>query len=113
MSTSYEIYNPLNHPEEELPIIYGFNNGGEEGYWNGELISEDGKFFVGHTSSSEDWLLRDLGILKGMRPDRHEDFRKHYPDGYKMQFVSYREAFNHEGLKDAFRAYNSKPNPTR
>jgi hypothetical protein len=32
-------------------------------------------------------------ILEGTRPDRHEEFKAHYPDGYRMEFVGYEEAW--------------------
>jgi hypothetical protein len=53
-------------------------------------------------------MPHDLGILEGTRPDRHETFRKHYPDGYRMEFVPYAEVEAHAGLKEAFRLNDLK-----
>ena len=76
------VYNPNNRPIEELPVIYGFNNGGSPGWYSGNLIAEDGKFLGGHTCSDEAYMPHDLGCLSGSRPDRHaENFQPHYPDG--------------------------------
>jgi len=97
----YEIYNPKGKPTEQLPVIYGFNNGGSPGFFEGCLISEDGVFLGGHICSCEGFMYGDLGILKGRRSDRHETFRAHYPDGYKMDFVSYEDAETHNGLREA------------
>lgn len=60
------IFNPHNKPLEDLPVIYGFNNGGQ--------------------------------------PGRHETFREHYPDGYRMEFVPGEEvrARTCEGLMTAY-----------
>lgn len=83
----YAIYNPNNKPVEELPVIYGFNNGGNYGMMHAQLIAEDGTAMGSHLCSSEGYMLGDLGILEGTRPDRHEGFKKHYPDGYRMAFA--------------------------
>ena len=94
----YEIYNPHNKPVEELPVIYGFNNGGSPGWLHAVAIAQDGHCLGGHTCSHEGYMPADLGIIAGSRPDRHEEsYRKHYPDGYRMDFVP----FDHEGLKKA------------
>lgn len=85
----YAIFNPNDKPLEELPFIYGFNNGGPSGWMSGCLIAEDGTGLGGHLCSNEGYMEHDLGILEGSRKDRHEnDFQKHYPDGYQMDFVT-------------------------
>ena len=80
-------FNPHNKPLAELPVIFGFNNGGSPGWYSAVLIAEDGEGLGGHCCSSEAYMPHDLGILEGSRPDRHEGFREHYPDGYRMEFV--------------------------
>jgi hypothetical protein len=99
---TYAVYNPHDKPVEELPFIWGFNNGGSPGWWYGQLISEDGKGLGGHLCSHEGYMPGDLGCLEGHRPDRHETFRKYYPNGYRMDFVSYGDVAGHEGLQRAF-----------
>jgi len=96
------VYNPLSKPVDELPAIFGFNNGGSPGWFSGCLIAEDGTGLGGHICSSEGYMYHDLGIVEGARPDRHETFREHYPDGYRMEFVTYQHAGDHPGLKLAF-----------
>lgn len=110
MNERYKVYNPKNKLVEELPIIYGFNNGGGGGLMMAQLIAEDGTELGGHACSSEGFMLRDLGILKGTRDDRHETFKKHCPDGYRMDFVSYDEVDEHEALQKAFKL-NKENNP--
>ncbi len=103
----WAVYNPKNKSIEKLPIIYGFNNGGGAGLLSAQLLAEDGTALGGHACSHEGYMEHDLGILEGTRPDRHEDFKKHYPDGYKMVFISHEEVKGHKGLDKAY-ALNQK-----
>lgn len=100
--TPYAIFNPHNKPVEELPIIYGFNNGGSPGWYSGVLLAEDGTGMGGHVCSHECYMRQDLGILEGSRPDRHEMFREHYPNGYRMDFVPIEDVKSHPGIKAAY-----------
>lgn len=114
----YAVFNPHNKPVSELPIIYGFNNGGSPGWYSGCLIAEDGEGMGGHFCSSEGYMLHDLGILEGTRSDRHEGFQKHYPEGYRMDFVPSSEVLSHAGLDAAYqrnqeKAKAAESNPTR
>jgi hypothetical protein len=96
------IHNPHNKPVAELPVIYGFNNGGSRGWLSGVLLAEDGQGMGGHACSAESYMPHDLGCLEGSRPDRHEGFRAKYPDGYRMEFISYNNVNEHAGLKRAY-----------
>ncbi len=108
----YVIYNPKDLPVSELPVIYGFNNGGSAGFWSGVLIAQDGTPLGGHLCSYEGYMYGDLGIIAGRRADRHETFRTHYPDGYRMDFVPYERAGDHAGLNAAFAAHDAaNPEP--
>jgi len=97
------IYNPKNKELKDLPIIYGFNNGGRPGFYSAQLIAEDGTTLGGHLCSSEAYMPHDLGILEGTREDRHETFKKHYPNGYRMEFIPFEEVKNHVGLDEAYK----------
>jgi|SRR5690349_10229974 len=99
----YAIHNPLNKDTEELPIIYGFNNGGSPGFYTGMLLAEDGTALGSHLCSHEDFMLQDLGILHGSAPRRHKDFMNHYPEGYRMDFVSSCDVKSHAGLMNAYK----------
>jgi len=96
------VFNPHGKPPHELPVIYGYNNGGSPGWLSGQLMAEDGTALGGHICSHEGYMLHDLGCLEGTCPDRHEGFRKHYPDGYRMEFVSGDDVLSHEGLTIAY-----------
>ena len=98
----WAVHNPKDLPLTELPIIYGFNNGGSPGWYIAQLIAEDGVALGSHACSHEGYMEHDLGILEGTRPDRHEDFREHYPDGYRMVFVPMSDVKSCEGLMKAY-----------
>lgn len=103
----YAVFNPLGKPKADLPVIYGFNNGGKSVWMHAQLLAEDGTPLGSHICSAECYMLHDLGILEGTRPDRHEkDFKPHYPAGYRMEFVSRDEFDSHVGLKKAIWEYN-------
>lgn len=104
----WAVFNPHNKPEESLPVIYGFNNGGSSGWMQGCLLAEDGTQLGGHCCSSEGYMPHDLGVLEGSRPDRHETFQKHYPDGYRMECVGYKAIDGHEKLVQAIKLANAK-----
>lgn len=97
------IYNPQNLPEESLPFIIGFNNGGSYGFMSAIAIAEDGTVLGGHMCSEEGYMSGDLGVLEGTRDDRHEEsYKKHYPNGYRMDFVTYGAVKKDERLLKAF-----------
>ncbi len=97
----WAVYNPDGKPDESLPVIYGFNNGGKHGFMSACLIAEDGTWLGEHCCSSESYMPHDLGVLDGSRPDRHEEFRKHYQSGYRMEFVGYGDVQGHLKLMAA------------
>lgn len=102
MERKVAIFNPHDKPVEELPTIFGFNNGGQPTFLHAQLIAEDGTPLGSHICSDEYFMLGDLGIQEGTRSDRHEQFQKHYPDGYKMEFVGHDAVKTHEKLQQAF-----------
>lgn len=104
----YACFNPHGKPVEELPTIYGFNNGGSPGWYSGVLLAEDGTALGGHVCSHEGYMLHDLGIIEGARPDRHENFRAHYPDGYRMDFIPADQVKTHPGLETAYQRNQEK-----
>lgn len=106
------VHNPNSLPIEQLPVIYGFNNGGSTGWLAAVLLAEDGTYLGGHCCSDEGYMPHDLGILEGTRPDRHEAFRAHYPDGYRMEFVGYADVRQHPGLMAAIKRAEASKEPT-
>jgi hypothetical protein len=103
------VFNPHNKPVSELPIIFGFNGGGSAGWLSAVLLAQDGTVLGSHCCSAEDYMPADLGILEGMREDRHREFRQHYPDGYRMEFVGYDQIPTHDGLLKAIELAHAMP----
>ena len=107
------VFNPHEKPLTELPVIYGFANSNRPGFMDAVLLAEDGTYLGGHLCSSEAYMPADLGVLEGTRSDRHEnDFQKHYPDGYRMEFVSYDDVPDHDALNVAFKLSADKAEAT-
>jgi hypothetical protein len=106
----YAVFNPHSKPLGELPVIYGFNNGGSGDWWSACLLAEDGTGLGSHICSSESYMPHDLGVLEGSRPDRHDGFQKHYQDGYRMDFIGEAEvrARSHPGLELAYKLNQEK-----
>ena len=104
----YATYNPNNLPVDDLPTIYGFNNGGSHQMLSGVLIAEDGECLGSHCCSAEGYMPHDLGVLEGSQADRHEHFRAHYPSGYKMDFVGMSDVKTHPGLEAAYQKNQAK-----
>lgn len=109
----FAVFNPHDQPAHMLPVIYGFNNGGSPGFFSACLLAEDGTPLGGHLCSSEGYMYGDLGILSGFREDRHQTFREHYPEGYKMDFVPYDDVPGHEALQRAFALAEEKTRPEK
>ncbi|MCO5079202.1 MAG: hypothetical protein M9937_26390 [Chelatococcus sp.] len=97
----YAVFNPNNRDISELPFIYGFNNGGPREWLQAIALAQDGTCLGQYICSAEGYMPHDLGVLEGSRPDRHEHFREHYPDGYRMDFVGFDDVPNHAGVKAA------------
>lgn len=105
----FVVYNPHDKPVDELPVVYGFNNGGSPGWHYAVAISEDGFNLGEHICSHEAFMPADLGVIEGTRSDRHDNsYRKHYPDGYRMDFVPYENISEHVGLQAAIKAVRDR-----
>lgn len=105
----FAVYNPNNLPLGELPVIFGFNNGGSPNWYSAMSIAQDGTVLGGHICSAEAYMPHDLGILEGSRPDRHEEsYKVHYPNGYRMEFVPTENIQAHEALQAAFWLHKEK-----
>lgn len=98
----WRIHNPHNKSVTELPVIYGFNNGGPRKFLSAVAMAEDGTVLGGHCCSHEGYMEADLGIVDGWMDSRHEEsYKPHYPDGYRMEFVGYNDVKGHAGLQAA------------
>jgi hypothetical protein len=105
------VFNPHGRPVEELPRIMAFSNTvaetGQAVYAiliEALAIAEDGTVLGNHACSHEGYINNDLGVLEGCREGRHiESYRKHYPDGYRMEFVPGECIDSYAPLQEAFR----------
>jgi hypothetical protein len=89
--------------EKRKPKIFCFLNqqsGGNPGM--AYAIAEDGTILGTHFCSCDGYVPEDLGVSPGTRPDRHETYKEHYPDGYEMEFIPCSELQDHEGAKKAW-----------
>lgn len=102
------VFNPHWKPLDELPTIFGFNNGGAPGWLEAVALAEDGTALAGHICSDEGYMRHDLGILEGTSPEIHELYRQHYPDGYRMEFIPSDQLASHEKFNAAIRACQAK-----
>lgn len=105
----YAMHNPHGKPLDELPVIYAFSNvkGGGDGICY--AMAQDGTVLGSHWCSNEGYAPHDLGVSEGSRPDRHEHYRQHYPDGYRMDFVRSPDVLTHEGLQLAWKLNREQP----
>ena len=100
------ILNPHDKPVDELPVIMGFNKGGAGGFLSAVLITEDGHCVGGHCCSSESYMPHDLGIIEG--GFEKEGCNKHYPDGFRMEWVPTDDIKDHVKLNKAFDLSNTR-----
>ena len=102
------IFNPQDRPIEELPLVYGFNNGDSLlGFLDAVLLAEDGACLYGHTCSTEGWMPSDLGIAEHGNEVPRDVCRRHYPHGFRMEFVRTSAQPTHTGLQAALRRNDS------
>lgn len=71
-------------PNQPKPKIYAFCNGGREGWYHMDALSEDGVFLAGHICSHPAYGPHDMGVTSDWK---HETYRKYYPDGYEVVWV--------------------------
>lgn len=82
-----------------LPEIYVFQSSEGDTYIGGKAIAEDGSYVASHSSSDETWLRHDLGVTSDWY---HDDYRKHYPHGFRVVWVAPAEVPTHAGIQAAF-----------
>lgn len=96
LGNGWVVYNPKEKPVLELPTITVSSLDENIGTIGTLFVSlaEDGACLGSHFCSNSGYAFGDLGVIAGRREDRHEIYRKHYPDGYRMRFVHPKEVRN-------------------
>jgi hypothetical protein len=87
--------------EIKMNKIYCFINSQME--WGDVVVvalAEDGECVGSHISSNESWAMHDIGINSDWK---HEEYRKHYPDGYELIWLEREELDTNEGLQRALK----------
>ena len=82
--------------------IYCFSSIVRGGDGMAYAMGDDGVVLGSHWCSSEYYIPHDLGVTEGSRPDRHEEYKKHFPNGYEMEFIHSSDIKTHQGLTKAF-----------
>lgn len=84
--------------------IYGFNNGGYEGFLQALAITEYGEVIAQHCCSLEYYMPHDLG-MDGKSDWKHDIYAEACPDGFELEFVPFDRIEEHKGLQKAFKLY--------
>lgn len=98
------IHNPNNKKIQQLPVILGFNSADKrfKTMVIGKVISEDNVIISTHVSTNESYLLQDLDLVKHNFGNKYNlgKYINIYPDGFRIEFISYPDVFKSERLKD-------------
>jgi hypothetical protein len=96
------VYNPNEQPLEELPEIMCFSAMANGGDGIAYALAEDGAGLGSHWCSHEGYVSHDLAVLEGCHISRHETYKEHYPNGYRMRFILSKDVKSDEKLQKAF-----------
>lgn len=101
------IFNPHKKPEGELPVIYGFNNGGPTGRMNACLLAQDGSVIGSYMVAHESYIVHDLCLFGEENQGRLHACKLHYQGGFRFAYVGYEDAAKEAciGLRDAMLRY--------
>lgn len=85
------------------PRIYCFSNVVGGGQGEAFAMAQDGTVLAVHVVKSEGDVCGALGVAKGFAPHYHALYRKHYPDGYDLEFILAENVDTHVGILDALK----------
>lgn len=127
----------LQHVPEALPRIYVFDNTNQHEWHHGIAIAEDGVCVAQHCSSTLWFCMTDMGmpidataavVNEHARDDdttqdyrefkvtpfsyfKHDLYKKHYPNGYILEWIPRDQIESHEGLTAAYKKNQELPEP--
>lgn len=82
------------------PKIFLFCEPVSHGDFAAHAIAEDGTGLGGHLSSSVEFAKHDIGLTSDWH---HDEFRKHYPNGYEVEWIDQKDLATHEGFQKALK----------
>lgn len=99
-------FNPNGLPTDELPVVYGFDNGNsDDGFAIGVLIDADGERIAECETGDSEELQQELGLLGTpalmAALSIHCYLNRKHPDGYVTKFVKYEDVLKDPGLQEA------------
>ena len=77
--------------------IYCWINNPSPDFMGVLAMADDGVVLAQHISSHKAWAMHDIGITSDWK---HDEYRKHCPDGYELEWVDNPET--HEGVQAAY-----------
>lgn len=66
----------------------------------GYAVAEDGHCIGQHLSSNVMFSQHDMGFTSDWK---HDNYSKHYPDGYELEWIDEENLNNHQGWLDALK----------
>jgi hypothetical protein len=78
---------------------------GSHGDVGAHALAEDGTGLGGHLSSNVSFAKHDIGLTSDWH---HDDYRKHYPDGYEVEWIDSKDLDTHEGFQKALKLNQEK-----
>tara|TARA_Y100000034_G_C6778075_1_gene347547 strand:- start:49 stop:438 length:390 start_codon:yes stop_codon:yes gene_type:complete len=92
------------------PKIFIFCNSCSHEWHSASALSEDGHFLAGHVCSDHGFIPHDMGMTSDWK---HDDYNKHYPDGWELEYVERSEVKSHPGITAAYEKHiaRGKPEP--
>jgi len=91
------------------PKIFVYATAGSPGWFIGQALAEDGTSIGGHASSSISFAKHDMGITSDWK---HEGYKKHYPDGYELEWIEEKDLKEHAAFNEAFKLNQAQKEDT-
>ncbi len=66
----------------------------------GYALTEDGHCIGQHLSSNMFYSKHDMGLTSDWK---HDNYSKHYPDGFELEWINEEDLDNHQGWLDALK----------
>jgi hypothetical protein len=84
-----------------MATVYLFSNAIGRSECCGFALADDGVMLATEWCSCDDYVRRDLGGYEYTRADLREKYAAHFPQGYQIVYVPWRNVIHHAGLQAA------------